>query len=67
MEVEALLYIYLILKYRVYGTTVMNTLSVNFFFNSWKTYDSIFFKLDLCNSNYQYIAIQVKVYLVYTF
>ena len=45
----------------------MNILSENFFFSSRKTYDSIFFKLDLSNSDYQYFAIQVKVTLVLYF
>ena len=64
MKVAALIHIYLIVKYRVYGTTVINILSENFFFNSQK---SIFFKLDLSNNEYKYIAIQVNVLLVLYF
>ena len=65
--VAALLHIYLIVKYWVYKTTVMNILSENFLLNSQKTYDSIFFKLDLSNREYQYIAVQVKLPLVLYF
>ena len=54
-------------KYRVYGTTAMNILSENFLFNSRKTYDSIFLKPDLSNSEYRYITMQVKVPLVLCF
>ena len=67
MEVAALLHFYLIVKYQVYETTVINILSENFFLNSRKTYDSIFFKLDLSTSDFQLIAIQVTVRLVLYF
>ena len=53
MKVAALLHNYLIVKYRVFGISVMDILSENFFFNSRKTYDSILFKLDLSNSENQ--------------
>ena len=39
----------------------MNILSEKAFLYSRKTYDSIFFKLDLSNKEYQCIAIQVKL------
>ena len=45
----------------------MNILSENFLFNSRKTYDSIFLKPDLSNSEYRYITMQVKVPLVLCF
>ena len=45
----------------------MNILSENFLLNSQKTYDSIFFKLDLSNREYQHIAVQVKLPLVLYF
>ena len=64
IKVAALLHIYLRVKYRVYRTTVMNILSEKVFLYSRKTYDSIFFKLDLSNKEYQYIAIQMKLPLV---
>ena len=67
MKVAALLHFYLIVKYQVYETTVINILSENFFLNSRKTYDSIFFKLDLSTSDLQLIAIQVTVRLVLYF
>ena len=67
MKVAALLHISFIVKYRVYGKTAMNISSENFFFNSQKIYDSIFFKLDLSNNKYKYIAIQVKVPLIIYF
>ena len=67
MKVAALLHFYLIVKYQVYETTVINILSENFFLNSRKTYDSIFFKLDLSTSDFQLIAIQVTVRLVLYF
>lgn len=43
MKVAALLQIYLLVKYRVYGIAVMNILSENFFFNSQKTYATLYF------------------------
>ena len=67
MKVAVLLHFYLIVKYQVYETTVINILSENFFLNSRKTYDSIFFKLDLSTSDFQLIAIQVTVRLVLYF
>ena len=67
MKVAALLHFYLIVKYQVYETTVINILSENFFLNSRKTYDSIFFKLNLSTSDFQLIAIQVTVRLVLYF
>ena len=67
MKVAALLHFYLIVKYQVYETTVINILSENFFLNSRKTYDSIFFKLDLSTSDFQLIAIQATVRLVLYF
>ena len=67
MKVAALLHFYLIVKYQVYETTVINILSENFFLNSRKTYDSIFFKLDLSTSDFQLIAFQVTVRLVLYF
>ena len=67
MKVAALLHFYLIVKYQVYETTVINILSENFFLNSRKTYDSIFFKLYLSTSDFQLIAIQVTVRLVLYF
>ena len=67
MKVAALLHFYLIVKYQVYETTVINILSENFFLNSRKTYDSIFFKLDLSTSDFQLIPIQVTVRLVLYF
>ena len=61
-ESRSLLHNYLIVKYRVYETSVMNILSENFFFNSRKT-DILYF----LNGENQYIEIQLKVPLVFYF